>query len=64
VTTYLSRADHVASPSFLGAMENWGLVHYMEAYLLYDEDWSPTYRKIYVASVIAHGVAHMVRCVS
>ncbi|ELU05925.1 hypothetical protein CAPTEDRAFT_106483 [Capitella teleta] len=55
---HLDFTDHVASPGFSGAMENWGLVHYMESYLLYDEAWSPTYRKIYVASVIAHEVAH------
>ncbi|ELT90858.1 hypothetical protein CAPTEDRAFT_38036, partial [Capitella teleta] len=54
----MAKIDHVASPGFSGAMENWGLVHYMESYLLYDEAWSPTYRKIYVASVIAHEVAH------
>ena len=40
-------------------MENWGLVTYRQAYLLYSED-----RKELIASFIGHELAHMVSSVS
>jgi aminopeptidase N len=41
-----------------GAMENWGLVTYREAALLLDPDNTTLDRKQYVATVIAHELAH------
>ncbi|MGX7199070.1 M1 family metallopeptidase [Enterococcus nangangensis] len=41
-----------------GAMENWGLITYREAYLLLDADNSSLATKRRVATVIAHEVAH------
>ncbi|XP_006820979.1 aminopeptidase Ey-like [Saccoglossus kowalevskii] len=55
----LEKMDMSALPDFsAGAMENWGLIFYQEAYLLYSpvED-SPAQRKI-VAQIIAHELAH------
>ncbi|XP_041970736.1 uncharacterized protein LOC121727124 [Aricia agestis] len=51
--------DHIALPDFpSGAMENWGMVNYREAYLLYDEDNTNIVNKIFIASIIAHEMAH------
>lgn len=41
-----------------GAMENWGLVTYREAYLLLDPDNTSLATKQVVATVIAHELAH------
>ncbi|HIY57121.1 MAG TPA: M1 family metallopeptidase [Candidatus Tetragenococcus pullicola] len=41
-----------------GAMENWGLVTYREAYLLLDPDNTSFQMKQVVATVIAHELAH------
>lgn len=41
-----------------GAMENWGLITYREAYLLLDPDNTSLKMKQLVATVIAHEVAH------
>ncbi|WP_313629308.1 M1 family metallopeptidase [Enterococcus italicus] len=41
-----------------GAMENWGLITYREAYLLLDPDNTSLTTKRAVATVIAHEVAH------
>lgn len=41
-----------------GAMENWGLITYREAYLLLDPDNTSLAMKQVVATVIAHEVAH------
>lgn len=41
-----------------GAMENWGLVTYREAYLLLDPDNTSLETKQVVATVIAHELAH------
>ncbi len=55
----LPKSDHVALPDFSsGAMENWGLITYREAALLADEDTSISSKK-YIATVIAHELAHM-----
>lgn len=49
----------VAIPDFsAGAMENWGLITYREAYLLFDPNVSSTTNQHSVASVIAHELAH------
>lgn len=54
--------DKIAIPDFgTGAMENWGLITYREANLLYDENQSSSYNKQRVASVIAHELVHQVR---
>lgn len=55
----LPKSDHVALPDFSsGAMENWGLITYREAALLADENSSISSKK-YIATVIAHELAHM-----
>ncbi|XP_060526595.1 aminopeptidase N-like [Cylas formicarius] len=55
----LPKQDMVAIPDFsAGAMENWGLITYREAYLLYDPEVSSKTSKHSVASVIAHELAH------
>ncbi|KAI8424605.1 hypothetical protein MSG28_003039 [Choristoneura fumiferana] len=51
--------DHIAVPDFpAGAMENWGMVNYREAYLLYDEDNTNLNNKIFIATIMAHELAH------
>ncbi len=55
-------ADEITIPDYdAGAMENWGLITYREAALLYNPDFSTTADKQYVVSTIAHELAHMVR---
>nr|AVD96938.1 putative APN-2 [Nilaparvata lugens] len=55
----LPKQDMVAIPDFnAGAMENWGLITYREVALLFDEKSSSTASKQYIASVIAHELAH------
>ncbi|CAG9861266.1 unnamed protein product [Phyllotreta striolata] len=55
----LPKQDMVAIPDFsAGAMENWGLITYREAYLLYDPKISTKTSQHHVASVIAHELAH------
>ncbi|XP_013142033.1 PREDICTED: membrane alanyl aminopeptidase-like [Papilio polytes] len=52
--------DHVALPDFnAGAMENWGLVKYREALLLYVPEVSTPYYKYRVAQIVAHETTHM-----
>lgn len=56
----LPKSDHVALPDFSsGAMENWGLVTYREIALLADPASSSISTKQYIATVIAHELAHM-----
>lgn len=56
----LPKSDHVALPDFSsGAMENWGLVTYREIALLADPKSSSISSKQYIATVIAHELAHM-----
>ena len=56
---FLSYVDLFAIPDFAaGAMENWGLVTYRETALLYNPNSSPLKSKQWVASVIAHELAH------
>ncbi len=51
----------IALPDFeAGAMENWGLITYREAYLLYDANIYSLSNKQNVAVVIAHELAHQV----
>nr|QUJ23887.1 aminopeptidase N [Telchin licus licus] len=51
--------DHIALPDFpSGAMENWGMVNYREAYLLYDENHTNLINKIFIATIMAHELAH------
>lgn len=54
----LTKSDHVALPDFsAGAMENWGLITYRETALLASPaDSQDTHE--YVATVIAHELAH------
>lgn len=55
----LPHSWQLALPDFsAGAMENWGLVTYREAYLTLDPDNTPLSTKQVVASVIAHELAH------
>ncbi|XP_013184610.2 membrane alanyl aminopeptidase [Amyelois transitella] len=54
------KLDHVALPDFrAGAMENWGLVTYREALLLYVPEESMPYYKYRVAQILAHETTHM-----
>lgn len=55
----LPHSWQLALPDFsAGAMENWGLVTYREAYLLLDPDNTSLEMKKLVATVIAHELAH------
>lgn len=53
--------DQIALPDFsAGAMENWGLITYRETALLYNPLASSNGDQEWVATVIAHELAHMV----
>nr|ADI48181.1 membrane alanyl aminopeptidase 1 [Chrysomela tremula] len=55
----MGKLDQIAIPDFsAGAMENWGLVTYREAYLLWDPEESSNRYKQYVATIISHELAH------
>ncbi|XP_048435335.1 aminopeptidase M1 [Pyrus x bretschneideri] len=55
----LPKLDMVAIPDFsAGAMENYGLVTYRETALLFDEQHSAAVNKQWVATVVAHELAH------
>ncbi|CAH2240693.1 jg6646 [Pararge aegeria aegeria] len=56
----LIKMTHAAIPDFsAGAMENWGLITYREAYILYDENESNDYSKQIIAYILSHEIAHM-----
>ncbi|KAL7854473.1 hypothetical protein SRHO_G00166630 [Serrasalmus rhombeus] len=56
----LRKSDQIALPDFsAGAMENWGLITYREAALLYDPSMSSNGDKEAVSTVISHELAHM-----
>ncbi|XP_063046293.1 aminopeptidase N-like [Engraulis encrasicolus] len=56
----LNKSDQIALPDFsAGAMENWGLITYRETALLYNNMTSSNGDKEWVATVIAHELAHM-----
>ena len=56
---HLPKIDLIALPNFpIGAMENWGLVTYREAALLFDPLESSSGNKIYVALIVAHELSH------
>ena len=53
--------DLLAVPEFMaGAMEDWGLVSFRSAYIVYDEKLSTIEQKRQVTLVIAHELAHQV----
>lgn len=55
----LPKSDHIALPDFSsGAMENWGLITYREIALLADPETSSISSRQYIATVIAHELAH------
>lgn len=55
----LPKSDHVALPDFSsGAMENWGLITYREMALLADPKTTGISSRQYIATVIAHELAH------
>ncbi|XP_025830686.1 puromycin-sensitive aminopeptidase-like protein isoform X1 [Agrilus planipennis] len=55
----LPKIDMVAVPDFgFNAMENWGLITFREAVLLFDEKISTVEDKRAVATVLAHELAH------
>lgn len=57
----LPKAHFVAIPDFsAGAMENWGLILYRYAALLYHNDEDTSTGKAYVNAVDAHEIVHMV----
>ncbi|VEN38178.1 unnamed protein product [Callosobruchus maculatus] len=58
-TESISKLDQVALPDFRsGAMENWGLITYREARLLFDPEEDGTSVKQTIALVIAHELSH------
>lgn len=61
MATIFCIADQIAVPDFsAGAMENWGLISYQESGLLFEEDTSSNFDKEWVATIIAHELAHQV----
>lgn len=55
----LPNSWHLALPDFSsGAMENWGLITYREAFLLLNPDNSTYNNKMLVATSVAHELAH------
>ena len=53
--------DLVAAPDFGGvAMENWGLIMFRESALLYEEGVSSITNQEWIATVVAHELAHQV----
>ncbi|CAH0703044.1 unnamed protein product [Spodoptera exigua] len=55
----IMKNDHIALPDFpSGAMENWGMVNYREAYLLYDPANTNLINKIFIATIMAHELGH------
>lgn len=55
----LPKQDMIAIPDFsAGAMENWGLITYRETALLYEPGISSVASREYVATVVAHELAH------
>lgn len=55
----LPKMDMISIPDFSnGAMENWGLVTYFSAYLLFDETESSLKAKKEIAYTVAHELAH------
>ncbi|CAH0693407.1 unnamed protein product [Chilo suppressalis] len=54
------KMTQAAIPDFgAGAMENWGLLTYREAYLMYDENHTNGYFKQLIAYILSHEIAHM-----
>jgi hypothetical protein len=57
----LFSADNIAIPDFAaGAMENWGLITYLTRSLLYSPEESSARDRHWVATVVAHELAHQV----
>ncbi|XP_075971875.1 membrane alanyl aminopeptidase-like [Anticarsia gemmatalis] len=62
---YYTMTDNIimqqaAIPDFsAGAMENWGLLTYREALILYDPQHSNHFYRQRVANIVAHEIAHM-----
>ncbi|ELU18860.1 hypothetical protein CAPTEDRAFT_133041, partial [Capitella teleta] len=55
----LTKSDHIAIPDFAaGAMENWGLITYLTRSLLYSKEESSARDRQWVATVVAHELAH------
>ncbi|KAL0882636.1 hypothetical protein ABMA27_001071 [Loxostege sticticalis] len=54
------KMTQAAIPDFrAGAMENWGLLVYREAYLMYDKEHTNGYYKQLIAYILSHEIAHM-----
>lgn len=54
------KMTHASIPDFsAGAMENWGLLTYREAYLMYDRDNTNSNSKQLIAYILSHEIAHM-----
>lgn len=61
VKYFIMISDQIAIPDFNAvAMENWGLIMYIEPALLYNPAVSSIGDKERVVSVISHELAHMV----
>ena len=54
----LPKMDMVAVPTFLGAMENWGLAIYMENWLVYNEATGDVNTKKFLVITVMHELAH------
>ncbi|XP_050580735.1 aminopeptidase N-like isoform X3 [Bombus affinis] len=58
-THYVPKMDQVLLEDYPpGAMENWGLVTYMESALLYQDGVTTTYTKQSITTIIAHEFTH------
>jgi aminopeptidase 2 len=54
----LPKLDIIAVPGAPGAMENWGLVTFLESYLLVDEEETSAEAYRFAGSVLVHELAH------
>nr|AAX39865.1 aminopeptidase N3 [Trichoplusia ni] len=54
------KMTQAAIPDFgAGAMENWGLLTYREAYLMLDDNHTNSYYRQLIAYILSHEIAHM-----
>ena len=61
IVQYYYVADHIGLPDFpYGAMENWGLITYIDTALLYDPATAGLNSQFRTAAIMAHEQAHQV----
>ena len=60
---FVCLSDQISIPDFdAGAMENWGLITYREARMIWDPAHSTTYEKQRMTGTLAHELLHQVFC--